>query len=232
MRCGLIGKIASRPDYVAIDAPRDFLAAFEPWLHAGVSSSRLQLGERWREAFLAAPIWRFWLGAEVCGATIVGALMPSIDSGGRYFPLAAFAAPDAGLAIAPPEFDDHGAWFEAAESLLLATLSPGAVFEQAVAALDKLLRPDAFPPDAPPAPVAKIRGGLVTPLDDKPPQQAFALLRRAAWATAYSSRSFWWTTGGAGFRPSALAFRLMPDAALFAAMLTGNFSGDASGGVG
>ena len=144
MRCGLIGKIASKPDYVAIDAPRDFLAAFEPWLHAAVSSSRLQLGERWRAAFLAAPIWRFWLGAEVCGATIIGALMPSIDLGGRYFPLAAFAAPDAGLAIAPPEFDDHRAWFEAAEALLLATLSPGAVFEQAVAALGHLVPPDAF----------------------------------------------------------------------------------------
>jgi type VI secretion system protein ImpM len=226
MRCGLIGKIASKPDYVAIDAPRDFLAAFEPWLHAAVSSSRLQLGERWREAFLTAPIWRFWLGAEVCGATIIGALMPSIDSGGRYFPLAAFAAPDAGLAIAPPEFDDHRAWFEAAEALLLATLSPGAVFGQAVAALGHLIPPDAFSPGPPPLPVVQAGGGLIAPLDDKRPQQIFALLRRAGWATAYSSRSFWWTTGSAGFRPSALAFRLMPDATLFSAMLTGNFSGD------
>jgi len=226
MRCGLIGKISSKPDYVAIDAPRDFLAAFEPWLHAAVSSSRLQLGERWRAAFLAAPIWRFWLGAEVCGATIIGALMPSIDSGGRYFPLAAFAAPDAGLAIAPPEFDDHKVWFEAAEALLLATLSPGAVFEQAVAALGHIAPPAAFSPDPPPLPVVQARGGLIAPLDDRPPQQIFALLRRAGWATAYSSRSFWWTTGGAGFRPSALAFRLMPDATLFSAMLTGNFSGD------
>lgn len=232
MGCGLIGKIASKPDYIAIDAPRDFLAAFEPWLHAAVSSSRQQLGERWRAAFLAAPIWRFWLGAEICGATIIGAITPSIDSGGRYFPLAAFAAPGAGLAIAPPEFDAHGAWFEAAEALLLSTLSPGAAFEEAAAALERLAPPAAFASDATPAPVVTVRGGLMAPLDDAPPQQAFALLRRAGWATAYAGRSFWWTTGGAGFRPRALSFRLMPDAALFAAMLTGNFSGDASGALG
>jgi type VI secretion system protein ImpM len=227
MRCGLIGKIASKPDYVAIDAPRDLLATLEPWLHAGVASSRQQLGDRWREAFLAAPIWRFWLGAEVCGETILGALMPSIDSGGRYFPLAAFAAPDRGLVIAPPEFDDHGAWFAAAEALLLSTLAPGAQFEQTVAALDRLAPPAAFSLDATSATVGRVRGGLMAPLDDKPPAQIFALLRRAGCAAAYANRSFWWTPGGAGFRPLALAFRLMPDPALFAAMLTGRFSGGA-----
>lgn len=229
MGCGLIGKIASKPDYVALDAPRDFLAVFEPWLHAGVSSSRQQLGERWRQAFLAAPIWRFWLGGEVCGETIIGALMPSVDAGGRYFPLAAFATPDRGLAIAQPEFDDHGAWFGAAEAVLLSTLAPGAAFEEAVASLHRIAPPEAFAADGSAAPIISVRGGLLAPLDDKAPPRVFAQLRRAAWASADASRSFWWTTGGAGFRPVALAFRLMPDPALFASMLTGDFCGDVGG---
>jgi type VI secretion system protein ImpM len=232
MRQGLIGKLASKPDYVAIDAPRELLACLEPWLHAGVAASRLELGESWRAAFLAAPIWRFWLGAEVCGETILGALTPSIDSGRRYFPLAIFAAPGPGLAIPPPEFDDHGVWFAAAEALLLSTLAPGALFGQAEAALTGLAPPAAFPPDAAPAPVAPIRGGQMAPLDDKPAGQVFALLRRAGWAAAYANRSFWWTAGGAGYRPLALAFRLMPDPSLFAALLTGHFSGDARNAVG
>jgi type VI secretion system protein ImpM len=227
MRCGLIGKLAAKPDYVAIEAPGGLIATIEPWLHAGVSSSREQLGARWREAFLAAPIWRLWLGAEICGATILGALTPSIDSEGRYFPLLAFAASDPGGAIPPPEFEAHGDWFKAAEALLLSTLERGASFEETAAALARLPTPAAAPPVAARPPIAQVRGGVLAPLDDKAPEQVFAWLRRADWAKAYGAGSFWWTEGGADFRPLALAFRLMPDPMLFAAMLTGEFLGEA-----
>ncbi len=72
----------------------------------------------------------------------------------------------------------------------------------------------------------------MAPLDDKPPAQVFAQLRRADWVSAYGGRSFWWTAGGAGFRPLALAVRMMPDPALFSSMLTGDFSGDLTDEVG
>lgn len=231
MRRGLIGKIASKPDYIAIEAPSGLLTVLEPWLHAAVSSSRQRLGDAWRGVFLAAPIWRFWLGSEICGETILGALTPSIDSGGRYFPLVVFAAPGPGMAIPPPEFEDHEAWFRAAEALLLSTLAPGASFDEALTGLEKLPAPAAFPPASARAPIIALKGGVLAPLDDKPPAQVFASLRRADWARVYGARSFWLTTGGAGFRPLALSFRLMPDPALFAAMLTGHFSGDAAGEV-
>jgi type VI secretion system protein ImpM len=226
MPCGLIGKLAAKPDYVAIKAPGALLATLEPWLHAAISSSREQLGGRWREAFLAAPIWRLWLGAEICGATILGAMTPSIDSEGRYFPLLAFAAPDPGAAILPPEFEAHEDWFRAAEALLLSTLARGGSFEETAAALERLPAPAAVSPVAARAPIAEVKGGVMAPLDDKPPQEVFAWLRRADWAKAYGARSFWWTIGGADFRPLALAFRLMPDPMLFAAMLTGKFLGE------
>ncbi len=224
MPCGLFGKIASKPDYIAMEAPRGFLSVFEPWLHGAVASSRQDLGEAWRAAFLAAPIWRFWLGSEICGATLLGALAPSIDSGGRYFPLAVFAAPDPGMAIPPPEFDDHESWFKSAEALLISTLAPGAPFDEAAIALGRLPAPAAYPLDGVPAPAVALAGGVLAPLDDKPAQQLFAWLRRADWARAYGGRSFWWTAGGAGFRPRALAFRSMPEVALFSGLLTGEFS--------
>ena len=44
MRCGLYGKLPAKRDYVAIGTPREFLAAWEPWLQGGVSTSRMSLG--------------------------------------------------------------------------------------------------------------------------------------------------------------------------------------------
>ena len=59
-----------------------------------VSASRNSLGNSWLQAYLTAPIWRFWLGADICGATVVGALMSSLDGVGRYYPLTLFACAD------------------------------------------------------------------------------------------------------------------------------------------
>ena len=91
MRCGLYGKLPAKRDFVAISAPREFLAVWEPWLQGSISASRLALGNSWQAVFLRAPIWRFWLGAGLSGNTIAGAFMPSVDGVGRYFPLTAFA---------------------------------------------------------------------------------------------------------------------------------------------
>src|SRR5262245_52262070 len=129
MRCGLYGKLPSKRDFVAIGTPRALLDVWEPWMQAGISASRVELGGGWKQAFLTAPIWRFWLGAQICGKTVLGAFMPSLDGVGRYFPLTLFACPDEGGAIPPPELDPHDAWFAAAEEFLLATLEPAATFE-------------------------------------------------------------------------------------------------------
>ncbi|PNG25738.1 type VI secretion system-associated protein TagF [Methylocella silvestris] len=232
MRCGLIGKIAAKPDYVALDAPAPLLAAMEPWLHASIASSRLMLGESWQGVFRAAPIWRFWLGAEISGAPVLGALAPSIDAGGRYFPLIAFAASEPPMAILPPEFADHDAWFQAAEALLLATLAQGASYEAAVAAVERLPAPACAPAVAIRPPLAALAGGVTAPLDDKPLAEVFSWLRRADWGKSYGARSFWWTAGGVNFRPRALGFYHLPDPSLFAAMLTGEFSGGPGAGMG
>src|ERR1700730_3346693 len=223
MRCGLFGKHTSKRDFIAINAPHGFLLVWEPWLHAGVSASREQLGDKWQAAFLAAPIWRFWLGSEICGMTILGAFMPSVDDTGRYFPLAVFAGADRGLAVPPPEFEAHENWFKAAEDLLLSALSPSTTFDEFCIALDLLAMPAAYPLVAGPKTIEALRGGgVVSPIEDSPPSRIFASLRLADWAATYASRSFWWTIGGVEFRPIALANRHMPSPALFSGMLTGN----------
>src|ERR1700722_2970157 len=62
MPAGLYGKLPAKRDFVAANTPRRFLEVWEPWLQAGVATSKQVLGEGWSEAYLNAPIWRFWRG--------------------------------------------------------------------------------------------------------------------------------------------------------------------------
>lgn len=123
MRTGLFGKLPAKRDFVALAAPRGFLTVWERWLQGGVSASRQELGSAWQEAFLRAPIWRFWLGAELAGAPVLGAFMPSVDGVGRYFPLSVFAAAEEGDTLPPPELAPQEEWFGAAEAVLLGALA-------------------------------------------------------------------------------------------------------------
>ena len=130
MRCGLYGKLPSKRDFVAIGTPRALLDVWEPWMQGGISASRQSLGDDWKQAFLTAPIWRFWLGAELCGTTVLGAFMPSLDGVGRYFPLTLFACPNERRARSRrPSSTRRTPGSRAAEEFLLATLEQDATFE-------------------------------------------------------------------------------------------------------
>ena len=41
-----------------------------------------------RKLYLVSPIWRFWIGSDIFGVSCAGALIPSVDKVGRFFPLA------------------------------------------------------------------------------------------------------------------------------------------------
>jgi type VI secretion system protein ImpM len=141
MQCSLYGKVPAKRDFIAIGAPREFLNAWEPWLQAAISASRTTLGEQWQPAFLTAPIWRFWLGADICGRSVIGAFMSSLDGVGRYFPLTLFACADDGAAIPPPEYGAQDGWFDTVEAFLMSTLDQGAQFETMTAQLGALPPP-------------------------------------------------------------------------------------------
>jgi type VI secretion system protein ImpM len=154
MQCSLYGKVPAKRDFIAMGAPREFLNAWEPWLQAAISASRTTLGNEWQPAFLTAPIWRFWLGADICGRSVIGAFMSSLDGVGRYFPLTLFACADNGAAIPPPEYGAQDGWFDTVENFLMSTLDQDAQFETMTAQLGALPPPsqqflkDAFPRDA------------------------------------------------------------------------------------
>ena len=141
MRCGLFGKLGAKRDFIALATPRRFLEAWEPWVQACMSASRHQLGAGWQQAFLTAPVWRFWLGADICGTTVVGAIMPSLDGVGRYYPLTLLAIADPSYSMPPPDLNAQDEWFAAAEEFLLATLDQAKSFEDISAALDAMTAP-------------------------------------------------------------------------------------------
>ena len=123
MTFGFFGKVPQKGDYLAINLPPAVLGPLETWLADAVSSSRRDLGARWQELYLVAPIWRFWLPPAVLGLACTGAIVSSVDSGGRYFPATiVFTAPRS-RSIAPPPDWDSEPWYGALDARLLNVLA-------------------------------------------------------------------------------------------------------------
>jgi type VI secretion system protein ImpM len=221
MRCGLFGKLGAKRDFIALATPRSFLEAWEPWMQSSLSASRHQLGERWQQAFLTAPVWRFWLGAGICGTTAVGAIMSSLDGMGRYYPLTLHAIADEGAPIAPPDVETQDEWFGEAESFLLSTLAHDAAFDDISQRLDGLAVPRTLSRAASDRNIVPLGDNMAamatTGADFATPMSAL----RAARPEVYAAASFWWTAGGGDFPALALSCRGLPDPYRYSTLLTG-----------
>jgi type VI secretion system protein ImpM len=230
MRCGLFGKLSAKRDFIAVSTPRPFLEMWEPWVQACMSASRHELGADWQAAYLTAPLWRFWLGADLAGATAMGVFMPSVDGVGRYYPLTLLAVAAAPYSVPPPDLDSQDSWFAAAEEFLLSTLDRERSFEQISAALDALPAPQVGPTVNEAGQIVRlgeVSAGLVSA--GKSFQTALASLRENNHAIS-AAASFWWTEGGGDFPPMALSSRGLPDPFRYSTMLTGKLPAqDASG---
>ncbi|MCZ0738689.1 type VI secretion system-associated protein TagF, partial [Phreatobacter sp. AB_2022a] len=139
MSHGLFGKLPAKRDFVAFDLPSAVLRPWETWLQGAMAASRHVLGADWTGIFLKAPIWRFWCGAGVLDQPLLGALMPSVDGVGRYFPLTVAAVAEEGTHFVPPATDSRSAYFAALEELMLSALDPALdvdAFRRSLKALD------------------------------------------------------------------------------------------------
>lgn len=129
---GFCGKLPSRGDHLGLGLPRDFTAPWNAWLDATLPVVRAELGKRWHQAWMEAPIWHFALPGGQCGPhAVIGLWMPSVDRVGRMFPLTlAWVAEDA----APPAGD--APWREAAEAAGLAAVTGDMPPEELLRRLD------------------------------------------------------------------------------------------------
>lgn len=223
MPTGLYGKLPAKRDFVAANVSRRLLEVWEPWMQAGVATSRQMLGEGWRDAYNSAPIWRFWLGAGFCGEAVLGVFMASIDGVGRSFPLTIFAT-EGEDALLPPELEPNDAWCDAAETILLGALNQDADYEGVAEAVLAMASP-AMAPRALDAPGIALLGDDVVVVREFGDELAvaFRAARRFAHRQTFAGQSFWWTIGGEGFSPAALAVTGLPAPTRFASMLTGSF---------
>lgn len=210
MGFGLFGKLPQKRDFVSFGIPGEILSPLETWLQSAVAASRSELGRGWEEVYLVAPIWRFWIGAEIFGTACAGALMPSVDGVGRFFPLMAVFMCEPGAALAPPSYAPQDKWFQAIEGRLLSVLEEGA--EPAVESLLADLPAPALDTAQPKAPMSRIKGGPFWQGEaDLDTPSFLAAVFEDDYREVSRQRSFWWVPGNGERGPLLHARNGLPD---------------------
>jgi type VI secretion system protein ImpM len=132
---GWYGKLAFLGDFASRRLPQAFVDTCDAWLARGIEASQAQLGANWLNTYLTGPIWRFaWAPGVADAQWWLGVLMPSCDKVGRYFPLL-IARPSPALPATGDGLSALEAWYRHVGAVALASLQPGASFEDFESAL-------------------------------------------------------------------------------------------------
>jgi type VI secretion system protein ImpM len=119
---GAFGKMPSLGDFFRINAVPSFVDPWDAWLQLSLATAQQRLGQRWKDCYMSAPIWRFTLSAGLAGPlTMQGVLMPSVDRVGRMFPLT-IASPQPSDVDPSSAYTEAAAFFRALEDIALETL--------------------------------------------------------------------------------------------------------------
>jgi type VI secretion system ImpM family protein len=217
-RLGFFGKLSTRGDFVCRHLAPAFKSTLDKWLSTSIATSKRQMRDAWLPAYLKAPLWRSVLGPGIAGPhPAIGVMMPSVDRVGRYFPLV--------LAAELPEcrapvrlFRSAGAWFTAAEAVLLSSLEDDCDID----AFDN--RALALAPPSYDHAGTQPGTGLACIALDEGGDLADAYTRFIDELTADSARfSMWWTLGSDDVKAALLVGRGLPAPTDFAALLDGHW---------
>ena len=137
---GFFGKLPSAGDFVQRRLPAGFVDAWDRHFENAVAESRGALGDSWREAYHASPVWRFVLAPGVCGGSAwAGVMGPGADRVGRCFPMVIAAPVGADTGSFARVLHDGSRWFDAAERIHDTAQADAAIsvdaFDEQVAAL-------------------------------------------------------------------------------------------------
>jgi type VI secretion system protein ImpM len=211
---GWHGKLPSLGDFASRRLEPDFVALWDGWLAAGLSSLQQRSPDTWLQHYLACPAWRFvlmpgLLPAPFADQAYAGVLMPSVDRIGRYFPLTLIAP-----LVEPPqggaELRTLLSWLHDLDDLAVDALQDDWSIERLEAELAQCPRPGWDVPAAlaellPTAATFSVHAAagaqaIVSLLADA---QARALRQAAA------GHAFWWADGQSG-EPRLLVTRGLP----------------------
>jgi type VI secretion system protein ImpM len=212
MSAGFYGKLPLRGDFLGRSLEQDFILPWDEWLQSVLQAGQGGLGEAWLGRYLNSPIWHFVLGAGLCGpSAMVGVMIASVDSVGRYFPLA-IAAPLDGQPVPALAALAAAEWCKAAETVVLKALEPDIAFTDFEAAVAALAKPEQGLAEIGPGPA-------VTPITDS---LALSLLRVTADPAARRA-SLWWTDGTPEVASASLCADGMPSAQQAVALFDGQW---------
>lgn len=188
---GWFGKLPTLGDFASRRLPERFVRPWDHWLQGSLLAARAELGDRWLDIYLVAPVLRFWIAPGVLDESgWTGLMMPCVDRVGRHFPLT-IARPVASLAEALAARD----WF-------------GAVDRAARRVLDVNFAVDDF------------EGALVTLPRDAPKPAAAADALAARLAGVGGPLSLWWC-GDPDEHTEFRRFAGLPPCNAFAALIGG-----------
>ena len=116
---GWFGKLPGAGDFAHRRMPPALRRGWDNWLHDGLADLRTR-HPGWIDAYLTSPVWGFLLGSGIGGESIwIGAMAPSVDRVGRYYPISLFAP-------LPPQDPAPSHWWQAAHGLLIQALESDA----------------------------------------------------------------------------------------------------------
>lgn len=233
---GFYGKLPCKGDFLQRRVAQEFVEPWDAWLQQCMHASRQQLQERWLEAYLTSPIWRFVLGEGTCGTgAYAGVMLPSVDRVGRYFPLTIVAQLSADEGLLDIACNSARQWFDAVESLALSALQAHDLdleaFDDEIAALGGSISHEGT------AESGYLRGLMQqhdfagAPAQWHVPLAAASSLQRAV--NVFASRELertlrplvlWWTEGSDAVAPTWLCNRGLPAPGSFVAMLAAGWA--------
>ncbi|KPH85991.1 hypothetical protein GLUCOINTEAF2_0203028 [Komagataeibacter intermedius AF2] len=98
---GFFGKLPAQADFVHAGLPATVITALDLWCRESLLALAPAIGPGWRDAWMVAPVWHFWLPPGGCGPhALLGAWMPGMDRVGRCYPFIACAYAPTAAALA------------------------------------------------------------------------------------------------------------------------------------
>jgi len=214
---GFFGKLPSHGDFVGRRLPPEVRQRLDEWLQRALMHSKAELGPAWLATWGSSPLWRFVIGAGVCGEQAwAGVMMPSADRVGRCFPLLLGAGIDG-----TPSLRDcltrHEHWFAELEALALSALDRPFSLEAFDAALVALHG----------SPAACMPPGLERDVEAMSFKASVVALPVAGLpvlvCSSLSGKSAWWTDGSASVARSLAVCRGLPEPFAFPALVDGHW---------